>query len=207
MKNYILFTNTKEKYHAHSLEFNGFYDLKEHLRDNFNFEEWDIELILEDYKTFLEDNVGELIFDYTIKDFLNDVFHILNCSSGLHVGLFEDLCNGEATILSTFTDTRYSVFVSKDDYCGRSDFLTMALNKLLSKHGVTTSPVGIVAYIEKTENNEEFATVLGYYSSTTSRHVNEFLKQYGFIDKNISKKAYDNTEVLVFKKGVKSLCN
>ena len=65
----------------------------------------------------------------------------------------------------------------------------------------------IVAYIEKTENNEEFAIVLGYYSSTTSRHINEFLKQYGFIYKNIPKKDYDNTDVLMFKKGVKSLCN
>lgn len=65
----------------------------------------------------------------------------------------------------------------------------------------------IVAYIEKTENNEEFATVLGYYSSTTSRHVNEFLRQYGFIDKNIPKKAYNNTDGLMFKKGAKNLCN
>lgn len=65
----------------------------------------------------------------------------------------------------------------------------------------------IVAYIEKTENNEEFATVLGYHSQTTNRHVNEFLKQYRFIDKSIPKKAYDNTDVLMFKKGAKNLCN
>ena len=65
----------------------------------------------------------------------------------------------------------------------------------------------IVAYIEKTENNEEFATVLGYYSQTTCRHVNEFLKQNGFIKKNIVKKDYENTDCLMFKKGVTNLCN
>ena len=64
----------------------------------------------------------------------------------------------------------------------------------------------IVAYIEKTENNEEFATVLGYHSQTTCRHVNEFLKQNGFIDKNIPKKYYDS-DMLIFKKGETNLCN
>ena len=64
----------------------------------------------------------------------------------------------------------------------------------------------IVAYIENNGSDGEFATVLGYYSSTTSRHVNEFLKQYGFIDKNIPKKYYDS-DMLIFKKGAKSLCN
>lgn len=64
----------------------------------------------------------------------------------------------------------------------------------------------IVAYIEKTENNEEFATVLGYYSQTTCRHINEFLKQNGFIDKNIPKKYFDS-DMLIFKKGATNLCN
>lgn len=64
----------------------------------------------------------------------------------------------------------------------------------------------MVAYIEKTENNEEFATVLGYYSQTTCRHVNEFLKQNGFINKNIPKKYYDS-DMLMFKKGATNLCN
>ena len=161
MKKYILYTNTKEKYHARSLEFSDFYDLKEHLREHFYFEEWDIECILEDYKMFLEDNIGEFIFDYTIRNFMNDVFNISNCSIEFSVDLFEGLCNGEYTILSTFTDTRYSVCVSKDDYCGRSDFLIMALNELLYKHGTTTSPVGvvnvyeIVAVEENIEGQEE----------------------------------------------------
>lgn len=147
MKKYILFTNTKEKYHAHSLEFDDFNLLLKHLKEEFNFEEWNFEDILKEYFNFLEYKDSELIFDYTIKDFLNDTFHILNCSSGLNAVLFEDLCNGKATILSTFTDTKYSVFAFKYLY-DESDFLTMALNELLSKHGTTTSPVGVVNVYE-----------------------------------------------------------
>lgn len=54
----------------------------------------------------------------------------------------------------------------------------------------------IVAYIE----NNEFASVLGYYSLTTGRHVNEFLKQNGF--KSLKKKDFENTELILLKKGV-----
>ena len=58
----------------------------------------------------------------------------------------------------------------------------------------------IVAYIE----NNEFATILGYYSLTTSRHINEFLKQNGFSP--LKKKDYEKTDMILLKKGDKKIC-
>lgn len=63
----------------------------------------------------------------------------------------------------------------------------------------------IVAYIEDCKNEGVFATILGYYSQTTSRHINEFLKQNGF--KSLKKKDFENTELILLKKGDNLVCN
>ena len=55
MKKYILFTNTKEKYHANALEFNYLCLLWEHLQEEFHFEEWYLEDVIKDFYEFLKD--------------------------------------------------------------------------------------------------------------------------------------------------------
>ena len=147
MKKYILFTNTKEKYHAHSLEFENFCDLEKHLKKEFNFEEWNFEDILKEYFNFLEDRICDTnwLFEMTIKEFLDKIFNVGN---GIKLDELMKICEGECLLLSTYADATYSCIIDSKDLYNKTDCLIMALNELLSKHGTTTSPVGVVNVYE-----------------------------------------------------------
>ena len=136
MKKYILFTNTNEKYHKYSLEFNDLCFLWEHLQKEFYFEQYSFKDILKEYFNFLKDN---------------------------DVDLFEQFYSSELILISTFAnDLRKSYILPLRDMNDETDFFVMALNELLSKHGEVTSPVGvvneyeIVAVDENVEGQEEF---------------------------------------------------
>ena len=158
MKKYILFTNTKEKYHAHSLEFSSFYFLWKHLQEEFYFEKWDYDSIIKDYNTYIEDNIADWVFEYSLKLFLEDVFDVAN---NVDIETFEKICMGECMILSTYNESRYSFVIDNKDFSNKTDYLIMVFNMLLSAHGTTTSPVGvvnvyeIVAVEENIEGQEE----------------------------------------------------
>ena len=161
MKKYILFTNTKEKYHAHSLEFNELCLLWEHLQEEFCFEKYSFKDILKEYFNFFEYNDVELFFDLTIKTFILEEFGLIN-SWEFDVDLFEKFYKGELILISTVADgLKKSYILPLRDMNDESDFFVIALNELLSKHGEVTSPIGvvneyeIVAVDENIEGQEE----------------------------------------------------
>lgn len=146
MKKYILFTNTKDKYHAHSLEFNTFYDLEEHLKKEFYFEEWGVDELVQDYCEFVKDYQDDTIFEFTIKDFILNVFNLCNCRE-FDVDIFNDFCKKRLVLISTFTDERHSMIISKIDY-EKVDFMIDVYNTLFGFHGGTTTPIGAVNEFE-----------------------------------------------------------
>ena len=160
MKKYILFTNTKDKYHAHSLEFNEPCLLWKHLQEEFDFEQWDIEEVIKDFYEFMRDTRDVGIYNLSINDFILKYFGLLN-SYDFDIDLFGEFCEGKCILISTFYDWRISYILPLQDKNDESDFFIMALNELLSKHGTTTSPVGvvnvyeIVAVEENIEGQEE----------------------------------------------------
>jgi hypothetical protein len=160
MKNYILFTNTKDKYHAHSLEFNDFYLLWKHLQEEFYFEKWDVEEVIKDFYEFMRDTRDVGIYNLSINDFIIKHFGLLN-TYDFDIDLFDSFCEGEFVLISTFYDWRMSYILPLRDMNSESDFTIKVFNELLSKHGTTTSPVGvvnvyeIVAVEENIEGQEE----------------------------------------------------
>lgn len=144
MKKYILYTNNKMSYHAHELVFEDIQSLEKHLFDVFDFATWNFNDIIGDFKTYIDDSEPSWIFEYTLKDFLKDNFNFLNAMFGMNEDLFEKLYKNEVLILSTFSDTRYSMIVDTFDVYNKTEHLTTAFNELLRKHGSVTSPVGVV---------------------------------------------------------------
>lgn len=145
MKKYILYTNNKTKYHSNELIFEDFYELEKHLQNEFDFGKWNYEDIINDFKTYIDDNLPDLIYEYSIKGFLFDNFNILN---GMDIELFEKLYKNEILILSTYSDNRYSMVVDKKSIFNKNDYLLFAYSQLLEKHGTTTTPMGVLPIYE-----------------------------------------------------------
>lgn len=151
MKKYILYTNTKEKYHVHSIEFSEFYLLFKYLQENFYFKKWNIEEVIEDFYEFMRDTRDVGIYDLTINNFILKHFGLLNCYD-FDIDLFDDFCEGKLILISTICDWRFSYFLSLQDLNNESNFAINVLNELLKKHG--TTPTGILPTYEIVIEND-----------------------------------------------------
>lgn len=160
MKKYILFTNTKDKYHAHDLEFNDFCLLWKHLQEEFYFEKWDVEEVIKYFYEFMIDTRDVGIYNLPINDYILKHFGLLN-SYDFDIDLFDKFCEGEFVLISTLYGWRMSYILPLRDMNSESDFAITVLNELLYNHGTITSPVGvvnmyeIVAVEENIEGQEE----------------------------------------------------